>query len=238
MTEHWILDGRSPRKQNAAATGCSYTMADMDMLTGEVTLSLYGRYCYDANAKSYTYEEICDHVEAEMEQRAIAYRHGKEKGTQKSLTLNLLQGDTGLTYADYANDENETISSSVMGAALLLKGRIANLPDYPAQEFPKSGAVEGKNKGTKIVVRNRNKDLALSLTFTSEKTGEVVLVAFIRPNDKANIYIPKGYYAVETQAGVVWYGPEHRFGDVSMANVEEHFKVLNTDYYHTLTYGE
>ena len=112
------------------------------------------------------------------------------------------------------------------------------MPDYPAQAFPESGAVEGNNKGTKIIVKNRSSEVALSLTFISEKTNETVLVAFVRPGEKASVRVPKGYYTLETQGGVVWYGPEHRFGDVTASKTEEHFKVLGSDYYHTLTYGE
>lgn len=216
----------------------TYSMADMADMADSAYITLYSGYCYDENAKSYTYEVVEAALEQEMASRAIAYRHGKQKGTGHEMTLNLLQPADSLTYKDYAAEGEKTLLNIVQENTGALRIAVMALPDYPAQEFPESGAVQGDNKGTQIIIKNRSKEIAVSLTFTSETTGEVAMVAFVRPGDKARVRVPKGYYTLETQVGVVWYGPVYRFGEATASKTEDHFKVLSSDYYHTFTYGE
>lgn len=216
----------------------AFSVADMSALADDAYLSLYSDYCYDVDAKSYTYEQLEEQFERAVEKLAIAYKRGKQKGLDCSLTLDLFAPDARRSYADYQPTDDPASAALIKFSNVFgLSSAIQELPDDPALEFPKSGVVSGKSKGTKVILRNRNKAVALCLTFINEGSGNETVV-FVRPNEKATIYLPKGYYTIEQQFGVVWYGPEHRFGNVSATETEKNFHVLGSDYYHTLTFGQ
>ena len=217
-----------------------FTMANISDLRDEVYPGLYQKYCYDEKAKKYNDRELGEHVEEALEQRAIRYRHSKQADIKCTVSMDLFDLPKDMSYLKYLTGFKAIGMPMIKSGTIAdLRAAIQELPDYPAQEFPESGLVQGSNRGTKVVVKNRNTALALSLTFTKKNGGDVAAVVFIRPKDKATFRIPQGTYSLETQVGVVWYGPEHRFGDYTGSNVEEGVRILNNNkYYHIFTYEE
>lgn len=221
------------------AVRLTYTRADMNALVSDAHVKLYAALCYDERAKQYTRDELGGMLEDGMNKRAIAYRHKKDKGVEGGVTVDLLKLPKTLSYVDFLGAEDGLAMILLKSAALdELTKEVAALPDYPAVAFPESGLAEGKNKGTKLIVKNKFEDMAVSLTFLKPGTQEAAAVIFVRPGEKATVRLPKGTYTLEKQGGYVWYGTEYRFGEMTATDTEEDVKIRDSSYYHTFTFGE
>ena len=118
-----------------------------------------------------------------------------------------------------------------------LQYEVSYLPDYPAQDFPKSGRVSGSKGGTKVVFKAPKDGSARFLQMRGTETGELAVTAFLRPGESATVRVPKGQYYVLIASGAVWYGNEHLFGDGGSYARTEDIQIKGSSYYHVITLG-
>ena len=86
------------------------------------------------------------------------------------------------------------------------------LPDYPIQERPKTGVLNGGGKkGTRVDLKANSGD-DLYVRIVEENTKELVATVFVRSGGKKTFRVPAGDYMFSFGLGKQWYGPAHAFG--------------------------
>lgn len=112
---------------------------------------------------------------------------------------------------------------------------VRTLPDYPAQDYPKSGRLSGGNSGTKIIVKAPKDELARYLQLRSSADDSLLVSLFIRPGGSATVRARQGDAYFLIAAGNTWYGEEGIFGPDSSYSMTDTFEVKSSRYYHTIT---
>lgn len=158
----------------------------------------------------------------------------KKKGAEKSefeLDVDDLSGSD--LFSDFVSNYDDAYGSQLYA----LQSDVSSLPDYPAQDFPKSGRVSGSTSGTKVIFKSPKGGPARLLQMRSTDTGELKVTAFLRPGESATVRVPKGQYYILIASGAVWYGDEHLFGDSGSYARTEDIQIKGGNYYHVITLG-
>lgn len=116
-----------------------------------------------------------------------------------------------------------------------LEVAVRTLPDYPAQDYPKSGRLSGSTSGTKIIVKAPKDELARYLQLRSSADDSLLVSLFIRPGGSATVRARQGDAYFLIAAGNTWYGEEGIFGPDSSYSMTDTFEVKSSRYYHTIT---
>lgn len=111
------------------------------------------------------------------------------------------------------------------------------LPDAPPQPFPKTGRISGSTSGTKVIVKVPDDGLARYVQLRNDKTGAMMVSAFIRPGGSCTVRVPRGDCYILVASGTAWYGEKLMFGDKGSYARTEAFEVMGSNYYHTITLG-
>ena len=145
------------------------------------------------------------------------------------LDIDRVAGATGDEYVQYMQ------AFQVDGVLDALYYDVHDLPDAPAQDFPKSGRLSGSKSGTKVIVKApKDDELGRYLQMCNAETDEVAVEFFIRPKGSATVYVPKGHYYFLIAAGETWYGVEGLFGENARYSSTADTEILSKKYYHTI----
>ncbi len=192
---------------------------------------------YDGRAKAYTKEELKHKIIANLEQKAIAHRHGKNKGTAEYYKFNLFDLNRELDafaltsiYSDSAAPKSK-LETAVSGTAESMN----ELPDYPAVKNPKSGLVSGRNSGTKCIFNMPKDGLNYCVCVYSASSDEQILAAYSNNGGRLTLRIPQGTVYFIIGEGATWYGPKYLFGETGSYMKTENIDILSNRYYHTFT---
>lgn len=187
---------------------------------------------YQANQMSDN--EIEEEFNAQMIDNALAARKsaGGKKAEANQFVLDIDRvagGDYGDEYVQYMQ------AFQVDGVLDALYYDVHDLPDAPAQDFPKSGRLSGSKSGTKVIVKApKDDELGRYLQMCNAETDEVAVEFFIRPKGSATVYVPKGHYYFLIAAGETWYGVEGLFGENARYSSTADTEILSKKYYHTI----
>jgi hypothetical protein len=192
---------------------------------------------YDGRAKAYTQEDLKLIIAARVEQKAIAHRHGKDKGTAEYFTFNLFDPKLELdAFAlTSAYQEIDALQSMLEDAVSNTEYSILELPDYPAVKNPKSGLVSGRNSGTKCYFNMPKDGLNYCICVYSSWNDEMILAAYSNNGSRVSVRIPQGNVYFVIGEGETWYGPKYLFGETGSYMKTENIDILSNRYYHTFT---
>ncbi len=215
-------------------------LPDLDLLHVLASEKALSAIAYSDAGRTASSEDIDKALQVELDARFAAFKKSKASA-KKTDPTQLLTFDLR-KLADQGPDACPEVSTyhtqygvtkSVVSTRLL--NDVEQLPDYPAQERPKTGQLQGKKSGTRVVIR-REKDAGdCCVRFTRTKTGESTVLAYIRDGEKITIYLPEGKYAMEVGSGNIWYGPEHTFGPDGTYGTDPNVSIASREYYHTFT---
>lgn len=166
-----------------------------------------------------------------LSKRAAAIRKKPDENFTLTLDVDDLVREDIADY--YAYLERYTFDE-VLDALL---DQVDELPDAPAQDFPKSGRISGSTKGTKVIVKAPNDGEGRYIQLRSVDTDKVMVTGFIRPGSSCTVRVPKGDCYILVASGTTWHGEKVLFGDAGSYSRTEAFEVLGSNYYHTITLG-
>ncbi len=192
---------------------------------------------YDARAKAYTREQLTLRITARVEQKAIAHRHSKDKGTAGRYEFNLFDLDREIDAFALisANHDSAAVRSKLESAVDDTSISIGELPDYPAVASPKSGLVSGRNTGTKCIFHMPKDGLNYCIGVYSASSDKQILVAFSNNGSRVTVRIPQGLVYFIIGEGETWYGQKHLFGETGSYMKTENIDIYSSRYYHTFT---
>lgn len=192
---------------------------------------------YDASAKAYTQEDLARILAASVAQKAIAYRHKKDKGTNESYRFNLfeLKGELDAFALASAYQDTGALQTVIDNAVSDTEDMIFDLPDYPAVRNPKSGLVSGRNSGTKCIFNMPKDGLNYCVSAYSASSDEQILAAYSNNGSRISVRIPQGSVYFVIGEGETWYGPDYLFGETGSYMKTETIEILGSSYYHTFT---
>ncbi len=154
-----------------------------------------------------------------------------EGGSEQKFVLDidtLFDGEYGDEYADYI--------ASYRPASLrdTLRDDANALPDYPSEDFPKTGRISGSKSGTQINIKAPKDELGRYVQMRDADTGEMSVDMFIRSGQTCTVRVPKGMYYFTVATGSTWYGIDGLFGPTGRLSKTEDMEVLSSKYYHDI----
>ncbi len=220
-------------------TGVLPDLTLLHTLAAEKALSVIA---YSDTGKETSSEDVDKHFQAELDTRFDTFKKTKTAAKKSDPTAELTFDlhalvNEGPESCPEVSTYHDDYRFTKMVDTMLLMNHVEALPEYPAQERPKTGQLQGKKSGTKVIIR-RTKDAGdCCVRFTRNKTGESTVLAYIRDGERVTIYLPKGLYTMEVGSGNIWYGPEHTFGPDGTYGTDTNVEIESNQYFHTFTLG-
>lgn len=196
--------------------------------------SVYTRLSREEGANQLGEQALADAFGEALWTQALSISKSKVKDALDDYTFTLDIDDlkdayAGVDYVDYINEYDHARYLSI------LVSDVGELPDYPALDFPKSGRIEGGQKGTKVIFKAPSDGRGRYVQVRNEESDELQATLFIRPGSSATVYVPRGMNYFLVASGEIWFGPEHLFGDAGGYSRTESIEIMSSKYYHTIT---
>ena len=159
----------------------------------------------------------------------------KSAKTKQVFTVDVDQ----LALGDVGDDYNAFLQSfSLANAFDRFETKVRNLPDYPAQDYPRNGRISGSTSGTKIVIKVPKDKHARYVQIRSAYNDRLLVDLFIRSGGSATVRAPSGMCYLLIAEGTTWYGPEALFGKDSILSKTEDLEITSSSrHYHMITLG-
>jgi len=219
-------------KEGPHALRLNCTGADPAALLEGGRKALMDRFSKVYKANEMERYEIREAFADELAKQAAAIR--KKGGQAHAFALNideLSQGDFGAEYGAYMQSfDPEPVLDRLVDD-------IQQLPDAPAQPFPKNGRISGSKSGTKVILKTPSDGLARYVQVRGASDDKMAVDMFIRPGGSATVNVPQGKYYLLIASGETWHGMEGLFGSAGNYSESEEVGVPSRNYYLTLTLG-
>lgn len=158
----------------------------------------------------------------------------KSARDKQVFTANVDQLALGSAGADYDSFLQEFTLASAFDQ---FEGKVRELPDYPALDYPKNGRISGNTSGTKIIIKIPKDEYARYVQIRSAYNDNLIVDLFVRPGGSATVRAPQGMCYLLIARGTTWYGEEALFGKDSVLSKTDDIDIKSAKYYHTLTLG-
>jgi hypothetical protein len=211
----------------------STTGANGEALLQKASQAVYQRLARQEGASMLSEDEIDRIFREELAVQTASINKKKGDTIAFTLDIDMLDNDGGEEYSDFVSAYVDAYDAQFYA----LTDKIYTLPEYPAQDFPKSGRIDGSKSGTKVTFKAPKDGCARYIQMRTVDTEETAVTAFIQPGQSATVRVPKGMYYILLAMGEIWYGEENLFGDDGTYSRTEDLEIKGSNYYHTITLG-